>query len=73
MRNSKNDIYLYSDNNKQIEIMKTLSLELQKRVESEIVHTTDLLEKELKFSEDLRNNEMVEFYKAHLIKLNNML
>ena len=58
---------------KQIEIMTTLSLELQNRVKKEITHTQNLLDKEMKFSEDLRNLEMVKFYENHLVKLNNML
>ena len=58
---------------KQIEIMTTLSLELQNRVKKEITHTKKLLDKEMKFSEDLRNLEMVKFYENHLVKLNNML
>jgi len=53
--------------------MTALSLELQKRVEKEIIHTQNLLDAELKFSEDLRNLEMVNFYQNHLVKLNNML
>jgi two-component sensor histidine kinase len=53
--------------------MKTLSKELQNRVKKEITHTQSLLDKEMKFSEDLRNNKMVNFYNNHLIKLNNML
>ena len=58
---------------KQIENMTTLSLELQNRVKREIVQTQKQLDAELKFSEDLRNLEMVNFYENHLIKLNNML
>jgi len=50
-----------------------ISLELQKRVKREITHTKNLLKKELNFSEDLRNLQMVDFYKKHLVKLNNML
>lgn len=53
--------------------MTTLSLELQNRVKKEITHTKKLLDKEMKFSEDLRNLEMVKFYENHLVKLNNML
>lgn len=53
--------------------MKTLSVELQNRVKREIIHTQRQLDAELKFSEDLRNLEMVNFYENHLIKLNNML
>jgi len=53
--------------------MTTLSLELQNRVKIEIIHTQNQLNAELKFSEDLRNLEMVNFYESHLIKLNNML
>ena len=65
-------VYLYNKI-KQIEIMTTLSLELQNRVKKEITHTKKLLDKEMKFSEDLRNLEMVKFYENHLVKLNNML
>jgi len=53
--------------------MKTLSLELQKRVKREIIATQRQLDLEMKFSEDLRNLEMVNFYESHLVKLNNML
>lgn len=53
--------------------MKTLSLELQNRVKREIIATQNQLDKELRFSEDLRNLEMISFYEKHLVKLNNML
>jgi len=54
-------------------IMETLSLELQNRVKREIIATQRQLDLEMKFSEDLRNLEMVNFYENHLVKLNNML
>lgn len=53
--------------------MKNLSPELQDRVKKEINHTKELLNKELRFSNDLRNNEMINFYESHLTKLNNIL
>lgn len=53
--------------------MKTLSLELRNRVKREISNTQNLLNKELRFPEDLRNQEIISFYENHLLKLNNML
>lgn len=53
--------------------MATLSVELQNRVKREIIHVDNLLKKEMRFSEDLRDNEMVDFYNRHLTKLKNML
>ena len=64
---------LHINNELKIYIMKTLSLELQNRVKREIIATQRQLDLEMKFSEDLRNLEMVNFYENHLVKLNNML
>lgn len=64
---------LHINNELKTYIMKTLSLELQNRVKREIIATQRQLDLEMKFSEDLRNLEMVDFYENHLVKLNNML
>ena len=53
--------------------MRTLTEEQLKRVKSSLEETKQLLAKEMKISEDLRYVENVEFYKKHILKLENML
>jgi hypothetical protein len=53
--------------------MRTLTTEYAKRAEKELENTKNLLAKEMKFSADLRNNKMVDFYNNHILKLQTML
>lgn len=42
------------------------------KINQAITETQEALNSELRYSEDLQNSELVEFYKGHLIKLNEM-
>jgi len=66
-------VYLYSDNNKQINIMRTLTTEQVTRIQKELVNTKNLLAEEMKIPVDLRYNDVVENYEKHILKLENML
>lgn len=50
-----------------------LSNERIKRVQNEIIHTQELLNKELTYREDLQDKKMVSFYENHLKDLKNMI
>lgn len=51
----------------------TLTAEQVKRVKAAIVETQGLLAKEMRYSEDLRKQDKIAFYHAHIAKLENML
>ncbi len=53
--------------------MRTLTAEQLKRVERELTNTKNLLQNEMKISEDLRYIDNVNFYNNHILKLQNML
>lgn len=50
-----------------------MTLEYQKRVKVALDETKKHLEKELGYSEDLRDKSRVNFLKSHTVKLNKML
>jgi beta-glucosidase/6-phospho-beta-glucosidase/beta-galactosidase len=45
----------------------------RQRVEKEIVDTTNALQKELSYSEDLQKADRIDFLTAHIEKLNGMM
>ena len=51
----------------------TLTAEQVKRISQSIKETETVLNKELSYSADLRNNELITRYENHLKKLNSML
>lgn len=50
-----------------------LTPERRQRVENAIIETSEKLEYEMSFSEDLRNEEQIEFYRSHIETLEDML
>ena len=50
-----------------------LTAEQKRRVLECITETTGKLDKEMRFSPDLRKDDVVAFYTAHIAKLNAML
>jgi hypothetical protein len=51
----------------------TLTPALRIEVEKSIIQTYGIIDKEMAYSEDLRNNERIEKYTLHLQKLQNAL
>ena len=51
----------------------TLTAEQVKRINQSIEETESVLNRELSYSADLRNNELINRYENHLKKLNSML
>ena len=51
----------------------TLTAEQVKRINQSIKETESVLNRELSYSADLRNNELINRYENHLKKLNSML
>jgi hypothetical protein len=53
--------------------MTTPTQQQKKRIIQSIIETERLLEREMRYSQDLRDNKLVEFYNNHLKKLYLML
>jgi len=50
-----------------------ITSERRQRIVSAMIETQSKLEKELGYSEDLQNKDMIEFYNGHIAKLTEML
>lgn len=59
--------------NKKIQIMRTLTAEYRNRAEIELNRTKNLLSKELKFSDDLKRFDLIEFYENGILKIETIL
>jgi len=47
--------------------------EITRRLKKAIVLSEGHIAREMEYSEDLRNNETIAFYKKHIVKLNGMM
>lgn len=59
--------------NKQMTTLTALTPELTKRVNSEIVNTQRMINKELAYSKDLQHADRIAELEAHIVKLNGMI
>ena len=50
-----------------------LTPERTRRIVGAMIETQDKLDKEMAYSEDLRHQDRIEFYRAHIAKLEGML
>lgn len=53
--------------------MRTLTAEYRNRAEIELNRTKNLLSKELKFSDDLKRFDLIEFYENGILKIETIL